>query len=302
MAQVPSDVQIKSGFFHSLDITATENNQYPFESLYKGFHNLNGEEIFGEIIPYAVDATQADLNVVNNPTIIKKYEQVSLTEIPGSNKQAWYINDGGKFIRHWISPQDIPHSITADPSYGYQAKLYKQNDELITPTEGVWFCRYSSGIVHFAPGYTPDIMGYGTPKITCYVYIGKSIYDLIASGGGIPEAPNDGNAYARKSLNWVKLLNVVNNTFSVSSPFQSGETLNLTTGTGSISGSCIISAPVVLPNSALNFEVTQQVQIYRNGLLLDKTSDVTYVDSNNLILNFPLDIGETLIFHTAINY
>ena len=175
MATPSQAFEIIKAFFHALGKTNTEATQNVFESLYKSAHNISPEDVRIQDVGYAVDVTAADLWVANNPTIGKKYTKVALTAVPGSNNQAWYLSDAGTFIRGWISPVDVPEPTTAAPSYGYQANLYDSSGTLIPPTSGVWVIDYFSGIVMFQAGYDPITMGWGAPKITCYVYIGQTL-------------------------------------------------------------------------------------------------------------------------------
>lgn len=181
MATPSSSFQQIKGFFHSLSRSNTEASQYVFESLYKSAHSIRNEDIWADEIPYAVDALAADDNVANNSTVLSKYTQAALTEVPGSNGQAWYLDDAGQFVRNWISPTDVPHVTTNAPSYGYEVKLYQSDGTLITPTEGTWVVDYYAGLVLFQEEYTPLDLGYGTPLLTCFVYIGQK---GISVGGG----------------------------------------------------------------------------------------------------------------------
>lgn len=168
----------KSGYFHSLSKAITNETQYPFESKFKSSHTIKYDEVWAESIPYCPDVASADTFALNNNLIIKKYELKELTEIPGSNGQAWYINDN-KFVRPFISPVDVTETLTNMPSIGFEAKLYKNNGTFISSSSGVWFIDYYAGIVHFESGYTPNDLGYGIPKLTVYSYIGKTVADLI---------------------------------------------------------------------------------------------------------------------------
>ena len=169
----PSDVfKNTKAYFHALSKVNTEITQYVFESKYKTGHSVRLGDVWAEEVGYAETIAEADNFVISNPFIVKKYTLQNLTEIPGSNGQGYYINDG-EFIQSWISPTDVPHEITKDPSLGYEAKLYQSDDTFIPPTSGVFVIDYYAGIVLFQEGYTPADMGWGTPKITCYVYIGK---------------------------------------------------------------------------------------------------------------------------------
>lgn len=183
MAQYSDQQKLAVSFFNALNKQLTEGTQYPFESLYRSLPNIPNNVVWSDSVTYAVNATAADNFVTANPTIAKKYTQFTLTAIPGSNNQAWYINDAGTFVTNWIAPTDIPDVTTNDPSYGYQATLYTSANVLITPTQGKWNIFYAQGIVLFETGFTPIDMGWGTPKITCYTYVGTK------GGGGSPSVP-----------------------------------------------------------------------------------------------------------------
>lgn len=196
----------QNAFFHSLSKATTNSTQYVFESKYKSAHSVKGSEIWADVISYCADSAAADAEATANAAV-EKYTQVTLTEIPGSNGQAWYINNAGTFVRPWISPVDVPNSTTNAPSDGFQANLYTSTRTLVTPTAGVWFVDYYAGIVHFEVGSTPVDLGYGTPKITCYVYTGA--YGAGTSSGGtltgLTDVPDSYATHAGKYL-------VVNNT------------------------------------------------------------------------------------------
>jgi hypothetical protein len=183
LAQYSDSQKLAVAFFNALNKQLTEGSQYPFESIYRSLPNIPNDVVWSDTVSYAVNATAADNFATANPTIVKKYTLKSLTAIPGSNNQAWYIDDAGQFVNHWIAPSDIPDSITNNPSFGYQATLYTGTNTLITPTQGKWNIFYAQGIILFEAGFTPVDMGWGTPKVTCYTYVGNK------GGGGSPSVP-----------------------------------------------------------------------------------------------------------------
>jgi len=161
-----------TGFFHALSKVFTEDTQRVWSSLYKSSHTVRGSEVWVDPVNYAVNAAAADAEAAANPAVTK-YTVADLTEIPGSNQQAWYLDVAGTFIRPWIAPTDIPNSITNDPSYGYQISLWQGDGvTLITPTEGSWEIDYYAGIIRFFPTFTPADLGWGAIKATLYVYTG----------------------------------------------------------------------------------------------------------------------------------
>ena len=70
---------------------------------------------------------------------------VTLTQVFGSNGQAWYFNTGGTFVRPWISPVDVPDIATNAPSYGFQMKLYDSGGTSIGLTSSSWIVDYYAG-------------------------------------------------------------------------------------------------------------------------------------------------------------
>ncbi len=173
MAEFPDVAKRQLGFFHGLSKVPTEATQQVYESKYKSAHSVKSNEIWSDTIAYAVDVAAADIEAGTNPAVTK-YTLQSLTEIAGSNGQAWYLDNAGTFVRPFISPVDIPNIITNNPSDGYQGLLYQQDNTIITPTEGSWVFDYYAGIVKFAESFTPTDMGWGIPKISCYVYTGTT--------------------------------------------------------------------------------------------------------------------------------
>jgi hypothetical protein len=172
---IPGDsFKLDKSFFHSFSKTQTEDTQEVYESEYKAGHTVRLQDTWADDVPYASTISDADSAVSNYSTIVHKYTLQSLTEIPGSNGEAWYINDGGAFIKNWISPIDIQELTTNKPSHGYEAKLYKSDNTFIPPTTGAFVVDYFAGLVIMENGFTPADLGWGTPKITCYNYIGRT--------------------------------------------------------------------------------------------------------------------------------
>jgi hypothetical protein len=171
--------QLKSAFFHSLSKVQTNITQNPYESSYKSGHSVFDLDVFSEPVPYAVDTVAADANVSNYPTRLAKYSLNALTMVPGSNGQAYYLDVAGTYVKPFINPVDIPAS-DGTPSFGYDVRLYKEDGTRVFPTQGNWNVDFYGGIILFDVGYTPADLGWGTPKITCYVYVGKNLRDSLA--------------------------------------------------------------------------------------------------------------------------
>ena len=204
MADFPESSKIQKGYFHSLSKTATENTQNPFESQYKSSHNIKTSDVWSDPVPYAETEFDADIIVSTNDAVTK-YAQTPMTEIQGSNGQAWFLDNNGGFIRPWIAPVDVPNDLTNFPSSGYQALLYDQNGNLVTPTQGAWQIDYYSGIITFANGYTPSDMGWGIPKISVYVYTGNFLDDVNGSNNLDRICLNFGKIGKYVNSGWLKV-------------------------------------------------------------------------------------------------
>ena len=85
-------------YFHALSKAPSESSQNVYESLYKSAHSLRATDVWGDAVAYAVDVTAADSEAGSNPAVTK-HTLVSLTEVPGSNGQAYYLEVGGVFIK-----------------------------------------------------------------------------------------------------------------------------------------------------------------------------------------------------------
>jgi hypothetical protein len=178
MGSLSTNEERKLAYFHALSKVMTEGNQNVYESKYKSSHNVRLNEVWSDDIGFAIDYSTAVLESISN-SAVTLYSTVTLTEIPGSNGQVYYYNSGGTFIRPWISPVDVPNSITNEPSDGYQVKLFKGDNTEIYLTQGAWAVDYYAGIIHFAVGYTPTDLGWGAIKASFFQYSGN-----FGSSGG----------------------------------------------------------------------------------------------------------------------
>jgi hypothetical protein len=179
MAQPSSTLQAKYSFFHSNNKTLSEETQYLFESLYSGGHVVFTKDILIDPIPYCPTIVDADAFVTANPAIVTKYSLVSLTMVPGSNGQSYYINDSG-WKKPILAGYLVPQASTNLPSTGFDPLLYTSAGVQIATTAGAWWVDPFQGIVKFDSAYTPSAMGWGTPKLTAYVYTGRMLSDYIS--------------------------------------------------------------------------------------------------------------------------
>lgn len=337
MALIPDSYKTGGAFFHSISKTITETSQYPFESNYKSGHTVTLKDVFGDEIPYAGDAVTADLNVTNNPTIIKKYTQYSLTEVPGSNQQAWKIVFAGNDVKSLISAVDVLNPINATPSFGYEPKLYTQGSVFIPPTTGAWWIDFYSGIVHFANGFTPNLLGWGVPKLTVYAYIGRSLGNVISTLGAalyrglwnpttnVPTiatgsandgnlgnyyiCSEDGNTTVDGTNNWKKGQWIISNAavwekFDISGAVNKNTLLTIDVETPALTPLSLITSGAFhtktlddgnVGTSALLFQTTEKIKVYRNGILLNKSTDVTWDTTTALTFPYILRVGEEIL-------
>lgn len=177
---VPSDVlQRKYAYFHSNSKTLIEENQNNYESFYNSAHITLLKHILADQIPVCMTTSAADEFCANNPHILKKYDKISLTEVSGSNGQTYYINDS-KWIKPFITESLISDSNTNLPSNGFTPRLWRGDSGApISPTSGIWWIDPFQGIVKFQSGYTPSILGWGTPKLTVYAYVGRTLDEYL---------------------------------------------------------------------------------------------------------------------------
>jgi hypothetical protein len=198
MGSLSTTEQRKLAYFHSLGKVITEGTQNVYESKYKSSHNVTLKEVWSDDIPFADTYTDAVNNSLSN-SAITFYDMVELDMVYGSNGQSYSyvlngtfkddtyplnergkITTGGVYIRPWISPVDVPDSITNEPSNGYTLRLFRGSDATSgTPsseiflTEGAWSVDYYSGIIHFGEGYTPINMGWGSITASFFQYSGN---------------------------------------------------------------------------------------------------------------------------------
>jgi hypothetical protein len=198
MSELSQNEQRKLAYFHTLGKVMTENTQELYETKYKSSHNIRYNEIWIDDITYAPDYLTAYAESLSN-SAVTVFENVILDMIYGSNGQTYcyvkngtfkddtypisergQVTSGGTFIRPLISPFDVPNLITNEPSLGYSLILYRGDDatdgnpgDQIFLTDGSWVVDYYSGIIHFAQGYTPIDLGWGSIKATFFQYTGK---------------------------------------------------------------------------------------------------------------------------------
>ena len=181
MAQPSATLQQNAAFFHGLGRTLTVEGQYIYESQYASSHVMFGKDILASTIPYCATTVEADAFVAANPSVVKKYTQYTLTVVPNTNSQAWYISDNGTWVKPILNEILTADATTNAPSIGFMPILYSSTGTQVSPGTGVWWVDAFSGMVRFGVGYTPTDLAIGTPKLTCYAYTGQMLSDVLTS-------------------------------------------------------------------------------------------------------------------------
>lgn len=185
MAELKDTFKINKSLFHVLSKINTNKGQYPFESRFKSAHTISAKDIWVDNIPYCGSFQEAlDFSLTEDgQTIIKLYEDFTLTPVPNTNGQAYYIEDNGQFIRPFIVPEDVPHPDTNLPSIGFNVVLSKGDGSTIPPTSGAYVVDSYSGLILFDEGQTPTDLNWGDIKISVFVYIGSTLEGFSGGGG-----------------------------------------------------------------------------------------------------------------------
>jgi hypothetical protein len=193
---IPSDKLMREyGYFHSNSKMLTKEGQYVFESPLLAGHVMLMRDVLAQEIPYFPDQAALDAFLTNPATsgILKKYDQVSLTELksplsgmPVTDQQTWYIEDEGAWMKPIVLGAMAADTGTNTPSDVLNPRLYRQDGTEIPATLGVWWVDAFQGLLRFGEGYEPNKASayggtaIGTPKITCYVYTGKKLTEMLS--------------------------------------------------------------------------------------------------------------------------
>lgn len=194
---MPTDgFKLSKAYSHAFGKTHYRGNppQEVYESQYKSLGNITPRDVWLDFVPYFDNALDAVQDSLTN-SAVNYYDKVTLTPVPGSNNQAYRLEIAGTPIRPWISPVDVPDPSTNFPADGYELRLFTQNDNPISTTEGQWVVDYYAGLIMFQDGYTPPQMiangldiwnTWGDIKVSVFAYAGKTLEDTSVSGGTGP--------------------------------------------------------------------------------------------------------------------
>jgi len=179
MSSPSNTFQLRNAYFHKYSKTSMHDLQNLFESTIRSGHRILPDDIWIDYIPFCGNDISADNFYNGNPNIIKKHTKVILEEIPGTNNQCFRYKESGIVKNKWVNPADYSDG-GGNTSQGFAVKLYDNNDNLISLSDGVWAVDYFSGLIQFQEGYTPIEKNYSLPlKISFYEYIGNTFNDFI---------------------------------------------------------------------------------------------------------------------------
>lgn len=203
--------QRKLAYFHSLGKSMTESQQNIYESNYKSSHSIRINDIWSDEVSFASDFVSAQNESLFN-SAVTYHSNVFLSSVYGSNNQSYVYLENGKFkdntyplsergditkldsmipsipkyVKPFISPQDVVNIDTNEPSFGYTLRLYRGLTATngtplseIFMTEGSWSVNYNIGMIYFEEGYTPIDMGWGEIKATFFEYSGNYLDNTL---------------------------------------------------------------------------------------------------------------------------
>lgn len=91
----------------------------------------------------------------------------------------------------------------------------------------------------------------------------------------------------------------------ITGSFAANETINISTGAGSVAGTATASgATITLPTTETVFNNNANIRVYRNGALQDKGTgnDIVWLSTTTFRTTQEIDIGETLLIEVPSSY
>ena len=184
MTAPSTTLQIAASFFHENSKQHVRaSHQYLYNSPYRGGHVTQATDVLASDIPWFSDFNDLDSWISDNPGIIQKYTQFPISPIPGMNNESWRVMDNSTWMRPIIVPEMIPQVGTGLRASAYQYYLYPDSD-LVDPialSTGTWWVEPFSGVIRFDSTQRPQDLGWGTPLLTCYVYVGSYLQDVLTA-------------------------------------------------------------------------------------------------------------------------
>lgn len=191
---MPEDsTKLQEAFLHASNKGLTVAGQKAFNTTYDSTGiDASITEALREVLPFVHSKAELDTWIGANPGVLKKYNKVQLTEIPGSNGQSWILQDGGTQVINFIVENLLTSRTDFTVPNAYVLELYRASaGARILPNDGDWWFRPDQGILRFEVGKTPVDMGWGIPEIVIYVLDPEFLASLGggAGGGGVTSEP-----------------------------------------------------------------------------------------------------------------
>ena len=186
MAEFPEIHRDHISFLHTLNRTPVRG---PSQKSFECTVNSTGIdasvcEYYKKEVPFTHDKANVDTYINGNGfEILRKYENHTLTEFPGSNRLTYFIDDefnGGR-QKPFILETLLTDLSTNQVPNAYVLELYDKNGTRIPPTEGMWTINPSEGLILFGEGYDPVTLGWD--PVSIIVYVGIATSEMIYGGG-----------------------------------------------------------------------------------------------------------------------
>ena len=175
-------------YMHKFSKAITADGQlFPDQTNVKSGHNISYVEVRAEEIPICNSIEERNTSLLTSDApgyrkvkdtdlqkIIKFYDRVPLTCLINTNGEAWVLLDENNIpIKGFIDPTDrlVDGRKVSD---GYKVIMYAEDGTRISPHQG-WTFESFSGLFKFDSDKTPEKMGWGTPRVEVFRYVGKTV-------------------------------------------------------------------------------------------------------------------------------
>ena len=192
----------------SAQVWSAKNNEFPKNVDYAESSDIVAAtkelvSIFKNGNHYVVTQGIINANLVgkvfrnNDFPAVELYEEVEMTDVQYSDKQAWEIKNGTNRVMDWCAPTAVKNGVLPVPGYTGYAEASSDGEKWTilqdSPNKsygwslagGNWEFVYMSGMLTFHPDYIPSAMSFSKVRFTGFKYIGKYLDDQLAQVGTI---------------------------------------------------------------------------------------------------------------------
>jgi hypothetical protein len=173
---------------------------YTLETVVTGSNIDHKTKVYYEFVG-AATLKKGSTNVYVNKAFpaVELYENVEMSDVANSDKEAWEVKDGSNRVMDWIAATSVKDNgvpvpgyagiIEANTSTGTDANwviLQKSPNASVDNktltygwelAKGTWEFIYMPGMLKFHPSYIPSKMSYAKIRITAFKYVGKYLED-----------------------------------------------------------------------------------------------------------------------------